>query len=418
MAPTTGSDTTLTGRPASARTLVHALGIGQICSWGTLFYSFPLIAQAMGADLGWGKAELYGAATLGLFLAALLAYPVGLAIDRGHGRWVMGLASLLAAALLVMWAQVTSLLAFYLIVPAVGALQAATLYEPAFAVMARRVGPARARSGITALTLWGGFASTLFVPLVQWLLDQWGWRDALLVLAGVNGVVCAGAYLIFIQPSRDALVSESVSPGQIRERNRRAVQEALHQPVFWALLLSFTAYAAVFSAFTFHMYPLFLERGMDTTSVVQAIALFGPAQVAGRVAISLLARRSPIRMIGSLVVAVFPLVFAALALVQLDFHSAAVICIVYGAMNGIFTIVRGMVVPEMLSPHAYGAINGLLTVSTTLARAIAPAGAAALWALGGSYQVVLYAIVAGAVMTAIAFWIALVYRRTKSVWLA
>lgn len=392
--------------PDKAHGLVTALGIGQICSWGSLYYSFPLIAEAMGAELGWSKPDLYGAATLGLMLAALAAYPVGVAVDRGYGRWVMGLSSLAAGGLLLLWSQVTSLLAFYVLVGGIGALQAATLYEPAFAVVARRVGPGHSRAGITALTLWGGFASTVFIPLVQWLLNHWGWREALMALAAVNVFVCASAYLLFISPARDAKPASDVTPAEERERNRLAVRDALHRPVFWALLVSLTAYAAMFSAFTFHMYPLLRERGIDTVSVVQAIALIGPAQVAGRIVISLFAAKASMRAVGTAVVTIFPLAFGALAFLRADFLTVAAVCVVYGAANGIFTIVRGMVVPEMLSRHAYGAINGLLTVPMTFARAAAPVGAAALWAVGSSYDTVLAAIVAVAVVLAAGFWLA------------
>ncbi len=392
--------------PDKAHGLVTALGIGQICSWGSLYYSFPLIAEAMGAELGWSKPDLYGAATLGLMLAALAAYPVGVAVDRGYGRWVMGLSSLAAGGLLLLWSQVTSLWAFYVLVGGIGALQAATLYEPAFAVVARRVGPGHSRAGITALTLWGGFASTVFIPLVQWLLNHWGWREALMALAAVNVFVCASAYLLFISPARDAKPASDVTPAEERERNRLAVRDALHRPVFWALLVSLTAYAAMFSAFTFHMYPLLRERGIDTVSVVQAIALIGPAQVAGRIAISLFAAKASMRAVGTAVVTIFPLAFGALAFLRADFLTVAAVCVVYGAANGIFTIVRGMVVPEMLSRHAYGAINGLLTVPMTFARAAAPVGAAALWAVGSSYDMVLAAIVAVAVVLAAGFWLA------------
>lgn len=389
-----------------AHGLVTALGIGQICSWGSLYYSFPLIAQAMETELQWSKTDLYGAATLGLVLAALAAYPVGVAVDRGHGRWVMGLSSLAAGGLLLLWSQVTSLIAFYLLIAGIGAVQAATLYEPAFAVIARRVGPGHSRAGITALTLWGGFASTVFIPLVQWLLNHYGWRDALMVLAAVNAVICTGAYLLFIEPSRDARPGVSVNAAEQRRRNRVAVHDVLHRPVFWVLLISLTAYAAVFSAFTFHMYPLLRERGLDTVSVVQAIALIGPAQVVGRIVISLFAPRASMRIVGAAVVTIFPLVFGALALLRPDFLTVAAICLVYGGANGIFTIVRGMVVPEMLSGHAYGAINGLLTVPMTFARAAAPLGAAALWAVGSSYDWVLTAIAMIAFVLAASFWLA------------
>lgn len=396
-----------------AHGLITALGIGQICSWGSLYYSFPLIAEAMGQELGWSKPDLYGAATLGLVLAALAAYPVGVAVDRGYGRWVMGLSSLLAGALLMLWSQVTSLAAFYVLVAGIGALQAATLYEPAFAVVARRVGPSNSRAGITALTLWGGFASTVFIPLVQWLLSLWGWREALMALAAVNAIICTGAYLLFIQPGRDARPAGTANPVEQRARNRLAVREALRRLVFWALLLSLTAYAAMFSAFTFHMYPLLRERGIDTASVVQAIALIGPAQVAGRIVVSLFAARTSMRAVGAAVVSVFPMAFGALAYLHADFFVVATICVVYGGANGIFTIVRGMVVPEMLSRDAYGAINGLLTVPMTFARAAAPVGAAALWAVGSSYDGVLVAILVVAVLLAASFWLAAWLSRPK-----
>lgn len=386
--------------------LVTALGIGQICSWGSLYYSFPLIAEAMGLEFGWSKTDLYGAATVGLVLAALAAYPVGVAVDRGHGRWVMGWSSVAAGVMFILWSKVSSIFAFYLLTAGIGALQAATLYEPAFAVIARRVGPLNSRRGITNITLWGGFASTVFIPLVQWLLDGWGWRDALIVLGVVNIVICGGVYFWFIRPQHDTISQDKAAAGHQRALDKKAVRETLRLPVFWTLFLSLTAYAAMFSAFTFHMYPLLIERGLDTASVVQAIALIGPAQVAGRVAIGMFAARASMRAIGSIMVASFPLTFGALALVGPEYWPVAFICVAYGAANGIFTIVRSLVVPEMLSRHAYGAINGLLTIPATLARAAAPLVAAVLWSVSASYGSVLGAIVICALILAASFWLA------------
>jgi hypothetical protein len=68
---------------------IAGLGIGQICSWGSLYYGFPMIAEAMRLDLSWSKPDLYGAATIGLLLSGVAAYPVGNGIDRGHGRDIL-----------------------------------------------------------------------------------------------------------------------------------------------------------------------------------------------------------------------------------------------------------------------------------------------------------------------------------------
>ena len=298
--------------PAGTGWFITALGIAQICSWGTLFYGFPLIAEAMRGDLGWSKPVLYGAATLGVVLASIAAYPVGAAIDRGRGRYLMAGASVLAGLLLLAWSQVEDVAAFYVVLAGLGMLQAATLYEPAFAVIARRVGALRARSGITALTLWGGFASTVFIPVIQLLIETQGWRGALVVMAGVNGLLCASLYFLAINPARDA-------PAPVREdgsaplSGRRAVAAAMRRPAYWGLMLAWVSYAAAFSSLTYHLYPLLLERGLDAAGVVAVMAVIGPAQVAGRIAIRMLAPAAPVRVIGSAVVIVFPLAAAALA---------------------------------------------------------------------------------------------------------
>lgn len=400
--------------PAGGRSFfITGLGIGQICSWGSLYYSFPQIAEAMGRDLGWDKPQLYGAATLGLVLGGLAAYPVGSAIDRGHGRAVMAGGSALAGLLLLLWSQVESLPVFYLAVAGIGALQAATLYEAAFAVVARRTGAGEARAGITALSLWGGFASTVFIPLVELLLSGLGWRGALMVLGAVNLLVCAGLYAAVIDPRADAMpvrhADAAPPPG-----GRAAVAAAVRRPVFWALALAFTAYAATFSAFTFHLYPLLTEKGFASASVVAAMAIIGPAQVTGRLLVWLFAARASVRAIGSAVVAVFPLALLMLAALPPSFALIAVVAALYGGANGIMTIVRGLAVPEMLTRDAYGAVNGALTAPATVAKAFAPVGAAAIWAAAGSYDAVLVGLIAGGSLLAVGFWAAAALSRREA----
>ncbi len=389
--------------------LISALGIGQICSWGSLYYSFPQIAEAMGHEFGWSKPELYGAATLGLALSGMAAYPVGAAVDRGHGRMVMGAASVLAGLLMLAWSQVESLVLFYLLFAGIGCLQAATLYEPAFAVIARRFGAHKARRGVTALTLWGGFASTVFIPLIQLLIDQTGWRGALVALGLINIVICGGLYFGAIHPELDAIPPSPLPRNEDSAGRRGAVGRAIRTPVFWALALTLTAYAASFSAFTFHFFPLLTERGLDTASTVAVITCIGPAQVAGRVLVWVFAPHASVRRIGSIIVALFPLAVVAIAILPASLLGMAAVAVIYGAGNGVMTIVRGMAVPEMLSREAYGAINGALAGPSLVAKAVAPAGAAALWAVTQNYDGVLIAIFVGASLTAIGFWAATLF---------
>jgi predicted MFS family arabinose efflux permease len=244
----------------------------------------------------------------------------------------------------------------------------------------------------------------VFIPLIQLMLDELGWRGALAVLGGINLIVCAGVYLAVIDPSADAPHPASAENAPPPLDGRPAVARVARQPAFWALAVAFTAYTATFSAFLFHLYPLLLERGFDAGTVVATMAVIGPAQVAGRIGIWVFARHTSVRTIGAVTVLGLPAAFIALAVFPPSFAIVAGAAALYGAANGIMTIVRGFAVPEMLTREAYGAVNGALTAPATIAKALAPAGAALIWASAGSYDAVLLAVIAGSLVMVAGFW--------------
>lgn len=385
---------------------ISAMGVAQICSWGTLFYGFPLIAAAMQADLGWSKPALYGAATIGMLLGGLAAYPVGTAIDRGLGRYLMSGASVVAALLYVIWSQVDTVVPFYLVLAVLGLMQAATLYDPAFAVIARRFGPARARSGITTLTLWGGFASTVFIPIIQFTIDIYGWRSALLMMAAVNFFICGGLYFLVINPKRDEAVHLPQPGATASSTGRGAVRAAMRLPSYWGLMVAWISYAIAISTLTYHFFPLLVERGLSSAGAVAVLSVIGPAQVAGRVVVVAFGGRAPIRIVGSVTVIVFPLAILCFAFAPPEVLMLSAVACVYGAANGIATILRGTSVPEMISNTHYGAINGSLVGPMNMTTALVPLGAAFLWEATGSYDAVLVAMFLGSLCLCAGFWFA------------
>jgi predicted MFS family arabinose efflux permease len=180
------------------------------------------------------------------------------------------------------------------------------------------------------------------------------------------------------------------------------------------LLVSFTVYYGTFSGLTYHLYPLLLERGFAASTVVGAIAVIGPAQVAGRIAIWVFARDWSVRTIGIVTVLALPVSLVLLMLLPSGIAALAVFAVIYGAANGVMTIVRGLAVPEMLTHEAYGAINGVLAAPGIVARALAPAGAALLWSATNSYDAVLIAAIIGSALAAGGFWFAVAEAESTS----
>ncbi|HWI28500.1 MAG TPA: MFS transporter [Stellaceae bacterium] len=384
--------------------LVWALALAQVVSWGSIYYSFSLFVVPMERDLGWSREWLNGALSLGLLASGLMAYPVGALIDRGFSRSVMALGSLLGATLLALWSRVESVALFYLLWLGLGVALAATLYEPVFAVLTRHF-PESYRTRITALTLIGGFASTVFVPLTQFFITSFGWRGALLALALCNLALALPVHALLLgEGPRSAKTGQEDSAA--RALDRAALRRALRHPVFWALAVCFTAYYANFAALTFHIIPLLDERHVPMSIIVAAIAVIGPAQVLGRIVLLALGRKLSAAIAGRIAFLAFPV--SVLMLISAHRSTAALFAFaaVYGAANGVITIVRGLAVPELLGREAYGAINGALTLPANLARAAAPFGAALLWAAAGGYGAVLWAITAGGAVAAVAFWYA------------
>lgn len=121
-------------------TILWVLSLGQLITWGLVYYTFPLFVAPMEADLGWSRNDLYGALSVGLMVAGLCSIPVGAWIDRGHGRTLMTGGSLLAAVMMFIWSRTHSLPAFYGIWIGLGASQSVTLSLSSHAFTVRAFG--------------------------------------------------------------------------------------------------------------------------------------------------------------------------------------------------------------------------------------------------------------------------------------
>ncbi|SIR37855.1 hypothetical protein SAMN05421641_1501, partial [Paracoccus thiocyanatus] len=156
---------TATGMPDARRwPVISALGIVQIFAWGSSYYLLAVFASPIAADTGWSLSWIVGGLSLGLFVAGMASPRVGEAIRHHGGKPVLALSALLLAAGLLILATAPVLPVFIAGWIVLGIGMGAGLYDAAFATLGGIYGR-EARSAITTLTLWGGFASTVCWPL-------------------------------------------------------------------------------------------------------------------------------------------------------------------------------------------------------------------------------------------------------------
>ncbi|MSP82106.1 MAG: MFS transporter [Alphaproteobacteria bacterium] len=388
--------------PSGGWALVVALAICQLVSWGSLYNGFVLFVVPMEREFGWSREAINGAVSLGLLVMGLCAFGMGRWIDLRGGRWLMTAGSMLAGVLCLMWAGVETLAGLYAIWLGMGIAMAAMLYQALFAVLTRTY-RAGYRTRITVVTLVAGFASTVFIPLTQALIEGFGWRATLVVFAAIQILLCAPIHGLWLRDGR----GPSGRPMTARSRAATGIiGRAVRQPTFWGLALCFTATAMVNSVIWFHAVPMFAERGFTTLVIVTAIALIGPVQVAGRLVVFAVGRRVSTATQGRLALTMLPAVFVPLLLWPGSVAGLYGFTVMFGAVNGVMTIVRATAVAEFLGLEGYGAISGLISVPATVAHAGSPFAIAFLWGWFGGYDIVVTVMFLASILAAAAFWFA------------
>jgi predicted MFS family arabinose efflux permease len=340
--------------------VVVALGTAQTLAWGSSYYLPAILADPIAAGIHVPRAWIFAAFSGSLLIAALLGPFVGRAIDRRGGRGVLALSNLVLAGGLVALAAATgpvSLLAAWALL---GVGMALGLYDAGFAALTALYGR-EARAAITGITLIAGFASTVSWPLSSLLNGALGWRETCLVWAALNLVV-------------GLPLNRFLLPASTRLEHRRGETA---EPVGWKPYREMFLLAFVFAAGWFvtgsmaaHL-PALLERaGATPLQAISAAALFGPAQVAARLAeFFLLGRIHPL-VSARIAVALHPIGVGAFALMGSSWGAA--FAALFGAGNGLLTIARGTVPLVLFGPHGYGERTGLLGAPARAAQAFAP----------------------------------------------
>lgn len=396
----------------SHRRLIWALGLAQVVSWGTLYYGFPLFVLPMQKEFGWSLAALNGALSAGLLVAGLCTYGVGAWIDRHGGRALMSAGSLGAALLLVAWSQVTSLTMLYVLWLLMGVCLSTILYEPAFMVMGRHCG-ADARRAITSMTLIAGFASTVGIPLIETLLAHFPWRQVLGMLAAMHVLICLPIHGIFVPPRQAAPAAQLAATAVDEGDARRVMRQRLRDPVLWGMVLWFTAYSVTAAGLVFQLVPSLKALGVPTATLLAAVALIGPSQVAGRIAMMWLGERADLATLGAITTTLIPLSLLILILAPSGLPALALFAITFGMGNGITTILRGVAPGAWLGTAHLGRTMGLIGTPMLVMTALAPLVTAGVWSATGSVHAMQWSVFGCALCGAAGFWFAVWSRRRQ-----
>jgi MFS family permease len=361
--------TTSTERPPAAAIL--ALGLTQIIGYGTLYYSFSILAPDMARGLDWSSEWIFGALSAALLIGGLAAPAMGKWIDRfGAGR-VMTAGSAIAATALAACAFAPGKITFVAALIAIETASNLVQYGAAFALLVQ-IRPRIAQRSITYLTLIAGFASTIFWPITTVLHEHMSWQSVYLIFAALNLVVCLPIH---------AWLSHSVSKtrrrevGEAAKRVEPSLQPSVRTPAFILMVTGFALESLVNAAVLVHMVPVMFALGLGAMAVIVS-TLFGPSQVLSRF-INMVFGGGLSQLTLALISAVLlPVALVILITTAPSVPGALVFAIVFGLGSGLSSIVQGTLPLALFGSEGYGKRQGQilsvrLAISSTAPFALA-----------------------------------------------
>ena len=132
--------------------LVVSLGLSQLVCWGVSYYPIGVFGEQMARDLGWSMTLTYSGFSVALVVMGVASAFAGRLIDRYGGRRVMVGGSLLLAVGCLCLSRSHDLFSYSMSWACLGLAMRLTLYEAAFAALAR-IGGRSARRAISQITL-------------------------------------------------------------------------------------------------------------------------------------------------------------------------------------------------------------------------------------------------------------------------
>lgn len=361
----------------SAGPAVWLLAVGQTLIYAGCYYSFPALLPDLELATGWDKATLAFGPTLGFLIMAGLTVVSGRLVDRGLGGEMLiwgpvgvafGVMGLGFAATPWQW---------YLCWALIGLAQAGCLYETCFAFLTRRMGEG-ARAAITKVTLVAGFAGTVAFPLGHWFGAGLGGQGGMLAFAAMP-LLAAPCNLVAVRALRRrerAGITLAATPAGTLRR-------ALRKPAFWMLAAAFMAIYLNHGVLLTYVLVLFADRGAAPAMAAFAAASIGPCQVAGRLV--LLAAGARVTTGQATRASVVGMAAASLLLWLAGFAPGLIFAFaaVQGGSIGVTSILRPVLIAEVLGREGFGVISGAVAVAPILAAAAAPSVGAGLLGLGG-----------------------------------
>ncbi|MEJ7616862.1 MAG: MFS transporter [Pyrinomonadaceae bacterium] len=348
---------------------------------GLALYGLPFYYDLMVTEYGWSREQVTsGNAYSKLIIGPLFGFAAGWMIDRFGPRRLMLAGIMMAGLALIGLSAATTLPLFYFfyLFNALGYVCGGPL--PNQVLLARWFTKARGKAmGFAYLGI--GIGGAIVPLLSKWLIDAYGWQEALRTIGFLIILIAfPAAYFVKESPPGEAAAAADLSLPP------PPIAHVFRSFAFYLLLVgSMCSIGAVGGVNQNLKLYLSLDQNYTQAGAASVISLILTFSIVGRLLMGWLADRFPKKhvmlLIYLLIALALPLLFFAASPISIYLFAA-----IFGLGLGGEYLIIPLVAAELFGVKVLGRLMGVVLTADGVAEALAPKFVAYLRDTGGSYH--------------------------------
>ena len=359
--------------------IVAATALIDIVIGGTTMRGLTVLVNPIAATLGWGYAQISLVMTLRGIETGVLNPFIGVLADRWPARRLMFIGIIITGLGVLCLSQVNNLAVFYLSFIIIGlGSSLCTMMVPIAAIarwFGRNVG--RAYGFLAAGTGAGAF----LIPILTMLVDTYGWRGYLVMVA--VSILVIGIPLSFVfrnRPENYGLLPDGKLQDGLDDSHRpqtqdvsMGVREALRTRAFWLIGIAFMLQIAGPSAALLHIMPYLAGLGIERATASMVVMFIYVVNIPARFAFGWLGDIFNKKYV----------IFASIVLTSVGLFLFSIVdgsslglivgfIIIYGLGTGQHMSLMPSTIREYFGTKNFGTIFGLISVFVTVGAISTP----------------------------------------------
>ncbi|MBW2622136.1 MAG: MFS transporter [Deltaproteobacteria bacterium] len=279
-----------------------SLAGGILCLWGYAYhaYGFSALFKPISEELGISRFATSIAASITRFEGGIEAPLVGYLADRFGPKILVLIGVFLVGLGLVLMNFINSVWTFYLVWSVICSTGINISLGMPLGVAITNWFIRKRGTAMSIRQVFSGLSGVIGLPIVAWLIANYGWRTACLVgglIMWSGGLPLAWFFIKSRRPEHYGLLPDGgvIEAEKIEDAERAAneyaaeageidftTRQAIRTKAFWLMIAAYSLHAALYPVMNIHCIPFLTDRGMDPMTAAATMSLFVTASIPAR----------------------------------------------------------------------------------------------------------------------------------------